>query len=147
FPRGRIKRACVLTCLRAAIIILTAGLVALGITRLLPWMAPVQKGSEEAFWEAAFRWDPQERVLGYGEAYGLRNGWYVYEATHMHGSDLCRVAETEVNAQFEEALRRLERWVTTDAAREYVKEGYRRWRDNPAGRQHDLPALLAQIDE
>jgi hypothetical protein len=123
-------------------VLLTPLLVALSILHFAPTMAPVRDGSMEIFWDSSFHWEKTG-----GRVYGPWKDWFIYERQHMHGSDLYRVPEGEVNAHLAAALDRLEREVAEGTVPDFVALGFRRWQQSDAGRQRDLPALLAAIQD
>jgi hypothetical protein len=133
--------------LRLALAFLPPLLLAVAILRLAPQMAPVQEGSVDLFWNAAFHWEKGPPAFSGAVAVGLWKNWFIYERQNMHGSDLHRVPEGEVNAGTGQALRRLEQEVARDAVPGFVVRGFRSWQQGQGGPNQDLPALLAAIEE
>jgi len=70
-------------------VVLMSILIAFGLARLAPRMAPIKRGTAELLWEQACHFSLREAVLGgHGSVYKSRDGCFLYDIRHMHGSDL-----------------------------------------------------------
>jgi hypothetical protein len=95
--------------LLGSVLVSVLWLVVIGLLlRLAPKMAPIQRGSAREFWKYACSVGLERDVVPSGGfVYGPRDGWYFYERRHMHGSDLFRVPQAEVEDLLDWALQQV----------------------------------------
>jgi len=123
-----------------------SGLIAYALARLAPKMAPVQRGTAEELWEQACHFDPRDMVLGgHGEVFGARDGYFLYDIHHMHGSYLYCVPESEVLATFEEVVEKLRVSKENPNIYEHARTGFEKWSSNPDLARDNPEDLLSEI--
>jgi len=94
------KQGTIRYCLVAFPALATLGVV-VGLVLLAPLMAPIRRGTSEHLWYAACGVNlAQEKLELYGRKAVLRDGWFIYELGHLHGSFLFRVRESEAMLDF-----------------------------------------------
>jgi hypothetical protein len=121
-------------------------LIAFGLARLAPLMEPIKRGTAEELWEQACHLSGRELTfLGHGEVYKPREGWFVYDIQHWHGSDLYRVPEAEVLASFDKLVEKLRVNKDNPNIYSHARVGFERWSNSPDASKHNPDGLLAEI--
>jgi hypothetical protein len=129
-----------------ALVALFSVLIAVALARLAPRMAPIKRGSAEEFWEQACHFQPREAVLGgHGHVYPLREGWFVYDIQHMHGSDLYCVPEEEVEAVLDQVTEKLRLAEGNPTIYEHARVGFEKWLHYPDHFHQNADTLVAEI--
>jgi hypothetical protein len=106
--------------LLGAVLVSFLWLVVVGLLiRLTPKMAPFRPGSARQFWKYACGVDFDDVAAPSGGfVHGPRDGWYFYERPHMHGSDLYRVPQPDVEALLDWALQQVKECPEEDRIRD-----------------------------
>lgn len=123
--------------------------VIIGLVLLAPFMAPIKQGNAIDFWDVASRvylGDEESSYWG-GDVY-RDDEWYVYEHTHIHGSMLYRIHESELIDMPPKVLDELNKRVglPEDEIDVYAM-GYKRWMDEEEDSRYGLDGLLDKIKE
>jgi hypothetical protein len=120
-----------------------------GIASFMKMMAPIHAGKPEDFWYIACRVEltgEHRDYLTSGRT-AQREGWFIYEMGHLHGSSLFKVKCSEAIIQFPEVIRRLEGKVEKPDPNNYVVAGYIEWKRNGEATASRVEALLEKTDE
>jgi hypothetical protein len=120
-------------------------LSAVGIAMLAPRMSPIRQGSSREFWKIAtgVSLSPEVHDGWGGDAYFVDETWAAYDASHMHGSDIYRVARSDVTADFNQVVSLLEEKARGGEDTLMVK-AYIQWRDDKS-KPRDGPSLVEHI--
>jgi hypothetical protein len=127
-------------------------LLSLVVAGRLAWLAPdntpARRGNSAAFWYCACSVNLEDSAnLRNGCARGPRDGWYYYENTHFHGTDLYRVPAEEVVADFDRARAALEAGKENNDLKPYVRAGYENWQKRPEDQQGGVEGLLLELNK
>ncbi len=119
-------------------------LIAFGLARLAPRMAPIKRGNAEELWEQAFHFQPRA-FLGHGNVYKSREGWFLYDIQHFHGSDLYCVPESEVAATLDEVVKKMRLSERNEEVYPHAHAGFEKWSSCPDSSRQNAARLLADI--
>jgi hypothetical protein len=129
---------------KAAPVAVLIGLIGIGLALLAPVMRPVRKGDAGTFWLHVTGLDVgAEHSWSFGRFYRPRDGWYPYEVSGFHGSDLYQVPEAEVRDRFPRVAERL-RNAPPGRLRPDVEQAFRDWERTGAG-PDDMTGFLERV--
>lgn len=114
-----------------------------------PKQIPIQPGTTEGYWNTAAGIQAKDTIPGGGWYFAQPiDGWFLYTADHMHGSQAYRVPAPEVLADFPKDLAELRR--DDKVVLKWAEAGFRAWEKVDPQRAKPLVLLLhlreAQLD-
>lgn len=123
-------------------------IIAVGIALFAKVMAPIRKGTSEAFWYVACNadLDPNVKHEWIGQVV-LREGWFIYELKHIHGSYLFRIPEFKAMLDFPKVLKQLDAELENADPNNFFLAGYREWKATNETERGGVKGLLEKIDE
>ena len=131
----------VMMCIRLLVLVL----IPIGLVFLAPRMAPVKRGTAEKLWEQAC--DIPQQFLGHGDVYRPREGWFVYDIQHWHGSFLYRVPEAEVLSSFDQVVEKLRANKNNPDIYPHVRAVFEKWSNCSDLSRQNAEGLLGDIRE
>lgn len=129
-----------------AFVFLMSLLSAFALAGLAPQMAPIKRGTSEQLWEQAFHFEPKGvALLGHGHIYKPREGWFLYDIQHWHGSDLYRVPGAEVEANLGDLQQKLREEKENPDIHEHALAGFEKWSNCPDITRQNADGLVDDI--
>jgi len=119
-----------------------------GISLLAKLMAPIKQGTSRELWYAAcnIALDPNVKNGWRGQVV-LRDGWFIYEFTHLHGESLFRVRESEAMKDFPQVIKQFDFECTNSEPNNYFVTGYMEWKATEESERNGVEGLLEKIEQ
>ncbi|MHC4475787.1 MAG: hypothetical protein ACYTEL_09075 [Planctomycetota bacterium] len=123
--------------------------IAGGVGSLMRLMAPVGAGNPEDFWYVAcgVKLAAEQSDYFTSGRTALRDGCFIYEMGHLHGSTLFRIRRSEAMAEFTKVVDKLESKVPKRDPNSWFIAGYLKWKEQTEATADDANALLNNIAE